>query len=347
MIIEQLLNQGNIREAKILLVDDQEDGVALLTQILQKAGYTHVFSTTDSRETIRMCEEINADLLILDLNMPPPSGYDILDRLALRPNRTKGMPILVLTADITPISKLKALSLGARDFLTKPVEHVDLLLRVRNVLETRFAFLQLEKSRVTDEAKSPAEDGNGSLERLFAAIECWDPRVAKRGIRVSKSVAMLAKEIGLPAAQRDLMASAAQVYDLGMLAVPDRIRESANLDPEGKKLLRSHVAVAEKILGKTASGSPSLKLPLEIATSHHERWDGGGYPHGLSGDAIPLAARIVAVAEALDLLLQPENDKPALSMEAAVSEVSRQARFAFDPAIIEALQRSVSHKMAV
>ena len=147
MIIDQLLNQGNIRDAKILLVDDHEDGVVLLEQILRKAGYQNVFSTTDSRECVRMCEVIGPDLLILDLNMPEPDGYDILDQLALRPETGNRMPILVLTADITPIAKLKALSLGARDFLSKPVEQIDLLLRVRNVLETRFAFLEVEKMK--------------------------------------------------------------------------------------------------------------------------------------------------------------------------------------------------------
>ena len=347
MIIEQLLNQGNVRDAKILLVDDHEDGVALLSQVLRKAGYTNVFSTTDSRETVRMCDELDPDLLILDLNMPPPSGYDILDQLALRPGRTNRMPILVLTADITPIAKLKALSLGARDFLTKPVEQVDLLLRVRNVLETRFAFLQLERSHSADETKSKhVENGNAVLERLFAAIECWDPRVAERGARVSRSAAMLAKAMGLSATEANQIESAARIYDLGMLGVPEKLRESAALDTNERKLLRSHVAVVEHILGQTASGCPSLKLALEIAASHHEHWDGGGYPEGLSGITIPLGARIVAVAEALDLFVNPGPDKPALSLEEAVREVIRQARFAFDPAVAEALERSVIRSVA-
>lgn len=332
MIIEQLLNQGNIREAKIVLVDDHEDGVALLEQILRKAGYAHVFATTDSRETVRMCEEISPDLLVLDLNMPPPSGYDILDQLALRPGKENRMPILVLTADITPMAKLKALSLGARDFLTKPVEQVDLLLRVRNVLETRFAFLQLRR-----EPKASGS-GNEVVDRLFATIECCDPQQAERAVRVSRSVGLLSTAAGLPAAEAAQMESAARIHDLGMLAIPDQVRRSGSLNLEEKKIFRTHVTAAGRILGKTAS----LKLPFEIATAHHERWDGNGYPNGLSGNAIPLGARIVAVAEALDLLVNPENGKPALSMEEAVSEVTRQSQFAFDPAIVDALRRTVA-----
>ena len=340
MIIEPLLNQGKIREAKILLVDDHEDGVAVLQQMLNKAGYANVFATTDSRETVGMCQEIAADLLILDLNMPPPSGYDILDQLALRPGKQNSLPILVLTADITPMAKLKALSLGAKDFLTKPVEQVDLLLRVRNLLETRAAFLQLEQTRKarSEESKSKL-GGNEVLERLAAAVECWDPRVAERAARISRSAGLLAKALGLSAAETVQIEEAAMVFDVGLLAVPEEIRRSWTLSPDERTRLRAHVTAAEQILGKTATGHPSLKMPLDIATSHHERWDGSGYPRGLHGEAIPLEARIVAVAEALDLLVHPDSGKPALSVTDAVSEVARQSGFAFDPAITNALQR--------
>jgi putative two-component system response regulator len=334
MIIDQLINQGNIRDAKIVLVDDHEDGVALLEQILRKAGYSHVFATTDSRETVGMCDELKPDLLILDLNMPPPSGYDILDQLALGPGKEKRMPILVLTADITPMAKLKALSLGARDFLTKPVEQVDLLLRVRNILETRLAFLQLERGPVSK--PEDANTGSEVLERIFATIECLDPSQAERAIRVSKSVALLAAAVGLSTAEAARMESAARVYDVGMLAVPEGIRRNGNLDISERKILRTHVSAAARILGESAS----MKLPLEIATSHHERWDGNGYPSGARGNAIPLSARIVAVAEALDLLVNPENGKRAMTMEEAVLEVSRQSQFAFDPEVAAALERT-------
>ena len=289
MIIEPLLNHGKIREAKILLVDDHEDGIALLQQMLQKAGYSNVFATTDSRETVRMCEELAADLLILDLNMPPPSGYDILDQLALRPGKETGMPILVLTADITPMAKLKALSLGAKDFLTKPVEQVDLLLRVRNLLETRSLYRQIEQSRNTRGEESKARmsrDTNEVLERLFATLECCDPSLAERGTRVGRWAGQLAQAAGLPISEAAQMESAARVFDLGMLAVPIK---SGNPESQARRIrdfLRIHVTAAERMLGKTAAGHSAIKLALEIAAHHHERWDGGGYPLGLSGQAI-------------------------------------------------------------
>jgi putative two-component system response regulator len=350
MNIDPLMNPGKIREAKILVVDDHEDGVILLQQLLQKAGYANVFATTDSRETVGVCEEIAADLLILDLNMPPPSGYDILDQLALRPGKENRLPILVLTADITPMAKLKALSLGARDFLTKPVEQVDLLLRVRNLLEIRFALRQIEqerKARSAEESRSRSGlGGNEILERLAVVIECWDPHLAQRAARVGRSAALLAKALELPAAEASQIEEAARLFDIGMLAVPEEIRAKGTLSPEERAQLRTHVAAAERILGKTPGGHAGLKLACNMAVSHHEYWDGGGYPQGLRGEAIPLEARIVAVAEALDSLVHPGSGKAPLSVRDAASEVTRQAGFAFDPAITSALERTLPASFA-
>jgi putative two-component system response regulator len=148
------MTEKEIRQGRVLIVDDQEDGVALVQQMLRKAGYQNVAATVDSRETLRLCEEFNPDLLILDLNMPPPNGYEILDRLAMRPRQESYFPIMVLTADMTPMAKMKALSMGAKDFLTKPVEHIDLLLRVRNLLETRLLYRQLEMERLYREQEA-------------------------------------------------------------------------------------------------------------------------------------------------------------------------------------------------
>lgn len=332
-----------IRQAKILVVDDQEDGVALLQQMLRRAGYANVFATTDSRRTLPLYQEVSPDLLILDLHMPPPNGYEILDQLAVRPNKDVFFPILVLTADIMPIAKLKALSLGAKDFLTKPVEHVDLLLRVRNLLETRLIYSQLERERRLRETreseyKAP-EFADEIVERLWRALECCDPRLSKRALRVSRTAALLAETIGLPSDAASRIERAAQVYDVGMLGVPAELRAKSILSAEEKVCLRQHVSAAERILGDPGG---VLALPREIATKHHERWDGEGYPDGLKGDAIPMAARIVAVAEAFDLLTQPEGDQPALAMEDAMGEILRKSGFAFDPAIAKALERVVA-----
>lgn len=142
------MTETEIRQGKVLIVDDQDDGVVLVEQMLRKSGYANVTGTTDSRQTLKLCEDFQPDLLILDLNMPPPSGYEILELLATRPHPEPYFPIMVLTADMTPMAKVRALSMGAKDFLTKPVERVELLLRVRNLLETRLVYRQLEMQRI-------------------------------------------------------------------------------------------------------------------------------------------------------------------------------------------------------
>ena len=331
-----------IRQAKILLVDDQEDGVALLQQMLQRAGYANVIATTDSRQTLPLYREVSPDLLILDLHMPPPSGYEILDQLAVRPNKDTFFPILVLTADIMPIAKLKALSLGAKDFLTKPVEHVDLLLRVRNLLETRLVYSQLEHERRWRNAREGEGKPYGAeaeiLERLRTTMECCDPQLSERESRVSRTAARLAAAAGVAPELLGQLERAAHVYDVGMLAVPAGIRNRWGvLSPEDKAAVRKHASAAERIL---SHGGALLEVAREIATTHHERWDGAGYPNGLKGEAIPLPARIVAVAEAFDILTNA-GDGPCCTPEDALAEIRRQGGFAFDPALVEALGRAV------
>jgi putative two-component system response regulator len=322
MLVHPMLEQGRIREGKILVVDDHEDAVALMTKVLNKAGYMHVFGTTDSRETAAMCEQISPDLLILDLNMPVPSGYDVLDELVLRQSGKRPFPVLVLTADITPMAKLKALSLGAKDFVTKPFEQLDLLLRVRNLLDLQFTHRELESLKQRQKLedlryKSPDRRAE-TMDRLWALLSLCRPQLGARGERVGELAEQLARQMGIGAAESEQIARAARIYDIGMLAA------------EG----REHVAIAERIL-------EGASLSAEIAGSHHERWDGSGYPRGLRGDAIPLAARVVAVADALDRLMHPETGG-GLSMESAAAEVVRQGGFAFDPRVASAAKDLVA-----
>lgn len=332
-----------VREMTILGVDDQEDGVILLEQVLRKAGYGKVITTTDSREVVRLCEEISPDLLILDLHMPQPSGYEILDELALRKGEANSFPILVLTADITPAAKVKALAMGAKDFLTKPWEQVDLLLQVRNLLETQLLYRKLRESRHTASAQiaefSAAGGAAEALHRLALALECFDAELGNRATRVSRTASRLADEMGCGPEAAAQIRVAARIYDIGMLAVPSDVRHKFDgLSAGERNILRKHAAAAEHIL---SDASGSVELSRQIAVSHHERWDGGGYPAGISGEAIPLAARIVAVAERLDHLTHPSSDSSGLTNQEALVEIRRQSGFAFDPEVVTALARSL------
>jgi putative two-component system response regulator len=170
----------NTAAAKILMVDDEENNLVVLERLLRQGGYSNLYSTTDSRTTLRLYDQILPDMVFLDLHMPEPDGFQLLEELAKRrPEEAIYLPVLVLTADITPATKLKTLALGANDFLTKPIERCELLLRTRNLLETRFLHKELaENTALLTETQRRAADAEASLgialERLARAGEYLD-----------------------------------------------------------------------------------------------------------------------------------------------------------------------------
>jgi response regulator RpfG family c-di-GMP phosphodiesterase len=329
------MNENQIRQASILVIDDQEDAVALLQQMLQKAGYTQVHTGTDSREAIALCQQFTPDLLILDLHMPTPSGFEILEQLGGEaPEQAPRFPVLVLTADVTPMTRLKALSMGAKDFLTKPVDHVDLLLRVHNLIEVRLLYRALDRR-----VRFPAADsgrglasvpGDEMLAVLARLIEHCDPDLGERSKRVSRIAACIAGELDRPAGLVAQIELSTRIYDLGMLGLPGLVRAKSGLMTRSEQdLWRKHPTIAEQILGDCEG---ALAMAKQIAGAHHERWDGEGYPAGIKGEAIPWAARVVAAAESYDYLTGS-----GLSPEQAAEEIHRQGGFAFDPAVASVL----------
>lgn len=329
------MNEKQIREGSILIVDDQEDAVALLRQMLAKAGYTRLQTTTDSRHVIAMCRKFDPDLLILDLHMPRPSGFEIMEQLAgERRTGEAYLPVLVLTADATPMTRLKALSMGAKDFLTKPVDHVDLLLCVRNIVETRLLYRALQREAPAPAVDSPpacaVDPGDEILAVLSVLIEQCDPVLGARGRRVSRICSAVAAALKRPVAYVAQIERASRIFDLGMMCMPEPVRaKSGLLTPGEQDYWRKHVTISEQILPARAG---VLEVARQIACNHHERWDGEGYPHGMKGDQIPLAARILAASLYYDDLTQAGSPP-----QQAVEEITRQGGFAFDPAVAGAL----------
>jgi len=335
-----------IREAKILIVDDNAENIALIEQILRKAGYRSVHSTVDSRQTMAEVEKILPDMLILDLYMPPPDGFTILDQLTLSAQRDKLMAILVLTADAAAAPKVKALSMGARDFLAKPVDRVDLLIRTRALLEWRFAhkLAREEKAKrlAAERTGRGLEADTAVLDRIAVIAACLDPERAECGERVAELAAEIASEMNLDPAFRAQLRSAARLFDLGMLTLPESIRRSrAPLTAEERLEMTRHTLAAQQMFG--AGASPALEMAKNIGLSHHERWDGAGYPLSSKGAETDLAARIVALAHVYDALVTEKTYRPAMGPEEAVVEVKRQSGYAFDPEVVAAFLRIVEH----
>jgi putative two-component system response regulator len=324
-----------MNNARILVVDDQEPNVRLLEKILQPAGYTNVRSVRDSRQAVGAFREFRPDLILLDLHMPHLDGFGVLRQLAPLIPEGDYLPIIVLSADILPEAKKKALSMGAKDFLTKPFDAQEVLLRIHNLLEVRFLYVDLQKynesldAKVRERTRELESAQVEMLQRLARASECRDDDTGQHTQRVGDLAAALALAAGLSAEESDLIRQAAALHDIGKIGVPDQILlKPGKLTPEEFQRMKGHTEIGAKIL--SSSRFPLIQLAEQIALYHHERWDGGGY-YGVSGEAIPLAARIVTIADVFDVLTHARPYKQAWSREDAEQEIRNHRGRLFDP----------------
>ena len=324
-----------VRDARILIVDDQEANVALLEGILQRvAGSYNYKSTTDSRVVLALYSEFQPDLILLDLHMPHLDGFGVMEELKPLIPEESFLPILVLTADITPEAKQRALAGGAKDFLTKPFDSTEVRLRIENLLETRFLHLEMEQ-RVRARTRELEDAHVEVVERLALAAEYRDDDTGEHTKRVGRISAVLARAHGLPPGEVTVIRRAAPLHDVGKIGIPDSILlKPGRLTPEEFEFMKTHTTIGAKIL--SGGRFPLLRVAEGIALTHHERWDGGGYPQGLRGESIPLPGRIVAVADAFDAMTRARPYKAAWPVAQAVAELERCAGKQFDPKIVEA-----------
>ncbi len=324
-----------LRASRVLVVDDEAPNVDLLCAVLRRGGLTDVTGTTDPAELLALVADAPADLVVLDLHMPGLDGYAVLERLP------PGTPALVLTADATREAKERALSLGASDFLTKPFDVVEVGLRVRNLLAARRATVALEDAVRRRTAQLDAARAE-VLDRLGLAAEFRDDQTHEHTRRVGALAARIGERLGCPAGEAELLGQAAPLHDVGKLGVPDRVLlKPGPLDPGEQAVMREHTTIGRRILA--GSASPVLRAAEEIAWTHHERWDGAGYPRGLAGPAIPLPGRIVAVADVFDALTHDRPYKRAWSRADAVAHVRDGAGGQFDPDVVTAFLADEPH----
>lgn len=333
--------------ARILVIDDNFDNVRLVTELLEFSGYTNVSVVTDSSTALTVIHSSKPDIILLDLHMPPPDGFEILAMLREDFLRDQFVPVLVFTADAMPETKKKALDAGASDFLTKPGDAAEILLRVRNFLETRRMHVQLQQmnewldERVRTRTAELSIARREALEALARAAEFRDDETGQHTKRVGELSALIAEDLGLSIDFVDAIRLAAPLHDVGKIAVPDAVLlKPAKLDQNELELMRRHTIIGERVFARTKS--PLMVLAQSIAKNHHEWWDGSGYPAGLAGEAIPLEARIVAVADVFDALVHARPYKPAWSLSEAVAEIERCSGTHFDPKVVESFQRVVT-----
>ncbi len=332
-----------LRDARILIVDDEPANVLLLERILKRDGYQQVRSTTDARRALPLFQELEPDLVLLDLRMPHMDGFAVMEQLRPRIPMDAYLPILVLTADITPMAKEKALSGGAKDFLTKPLDATEVLLRIRNLLETRFLHLELhgEKRALAEKVAERTRELDLArleiLERLARAAEYRDFDTGMHASRMGEIAGRIAGALALSPDRVELIRQAAPLHDIGKIGIPDSILlKPSPLDEEEFEIIKKHTIIGAGML--SGSRSQLLQVAEEIALYHHERWDGTGYAY-LVGAQTPIAARIATVADVFDALTHDRPYRPAWPLDRVMVHIREGAGAAFDPEVVDAFLR--------
>lgn len=340
-----------LRQARILVVDDEPANVKLIDRMLQAQGCEHVVTMQDPREVVQRVAEERFDLILLDLNMPYLDGYQVMERLnqldlPLRP------PVVVLTAQHGQDFLLRALSLGARDFITKPFDRNELLMRVRNLLEAHLAhqFLNAQKELLENMVRTRTEELRRSrlqiVRHLGKAAEYRDEETGNHILRMSHICALLAGGMGWSDARCDLLLNASPMHDVGKIGIPDSILlKPGKLDADEWEIMKTHTTIGARML--EGDDSDLMVMAREIALTHHEKWDGSGYPKGLVGRDIPMSGRIAATADVFDALTSERPYKSAWSVEDAMEFIRANAGSHFDPALVRVLEEKLPEVLEI
>jgi len=331
--------------AHIVIIDDEATNVRLLMRILEGAGFQTVTGLTSSRELPALLVAHPPDLVITDLHMPEVDGFGVLDLLMPLINQER-LPVLVVTGDPSLNARQQALTRGAKDFVTKPFDTVEVLLRVRNLLEGRMLYQDLLKQHrtllesATGQSRELESTRIEMIERLALAAEYRDEDTSDHNLRVGLLSSRLAEAIGWTSEDAGLLRRAAALHDIGKIGIPDALlRKPGALTDGEQRVMRTHPSIGARILG--GSQVPLLQLAETIALSHHEKWDGTGYPRGLKGTGIPLAGRIVAIADTFDAITSDRPYRRARPVHVAMASIREEAKRHFEPRLVEALERIV------
>ena len=331
----------HLRELRVLAVDDQDANLLFLRRTLEQAGSRHVTTVHDPFRVVPVFVKTEPDLVVLDLHMPGMDGFELMRRLAPIAGGRSGVPFLVLTGDDDEEVKQRALQAGARDFLTKPFSPTELLLRARNLLEVQQLHRRLRTQntnleQLVEQRTAQLEQARlDAFNRLALAAEYRDDATQEHAWRIGRTCGLMARQLGLEDRQATLIQRAAPLHDIGKIGIRDAVLlKPGKLSRSEFAEIKRHTAIGAEIL--SGSSSSLLSLAEQIALTHHERWDGTGYPAGLRETEIPLPGRIAAVADVFDALTHERPYKAAWPVELATEEVLGQRGRQFDPDVLDA-----------
>lgn len=359
-------------QGDVLVVDDTELNLRMISQVLRKEGY-QIRAVTSGREALAAIQETLPEVILLDITMPDIDGYEVCQQLKTD-SYTADIPIIFISALDAIIDKVKAFKVGGADYIPKPIQVQELVARVRNQIDLRRLQQQLKaqndvledknsqlvseihkrqaveaeirKLNANLEAKVRARTQDLEraqveiLERLSLAGERRDDDTGKHTLRVGYMSSLITETLGQSEQAAELIRLAARLHDIGKIGIPDQVLlKPGKLTDEEYSLMKKHTTIGAEML--SGSTSPLIRLAEEIALTHHERWDGEGYPQGLAGRDIPLSGRIVAVADVFDALTHERPYKDAWNLERVIKELHAMRGSQFDPKVVNAFLKIV------
>lgn len=356
--------EQNSVAATILIVDDEAAMRRVLGRMLRSEGFG-VVEATNGHEALALLDRLSVDTILLDVMMPEMSGLELCRRIRAD-ERTMHTPVVFVTAAIDRAFRREARAAGADDFLSKPFDEVELLARVHNTVRVKLYYDGLARERedlrtqVSVRAKE-LEQATTRLERLQSeldiarnetilrlakAAEFRDDETAAHLQRMSHYCHLLGLRRGLDEYHCEMLRVASPMHDVGKIGIPDNILlKPGKLTPDEYQIMKQHAEIGYRIL--SGSDSPLVKLAATIAHTHHEKWDGSGYPRGLKAEEIPIEGRVSAVADVFDALTSKRPYKPAWSIEDAVALLEKGRGAHFDPELVDLFVGSMDEVLAI
>lgn len=313
----------------ILIVDDVPDNITILSNIL--AEY-NLKAANNGAKALEIASRFRPDIILLDIMMPEMDGYTVC-RLLKRDLHTKNIPVIFVTAKDEVTDEARGFELGAVDYIIKPVNPPVVRARVKthlNLYDQNRALEHLVRERTKALNQSRLE----IIRRLGLAAEYKDNETGMHVIRMSYYCKVMATAIGMSNEEIELILNASPMHDIGKIGIPDNILgKPGRLNAQERAIMEQHTIIGAKIIGEHEN--PLLDMARTVALTHHEKWDGTGYPHGMKADNIPIVGRIVAVADVFDALVSKRPYKEAWSFERAVAVIKKESGKHFDPRLVE------------
>lgn len=330
--------------ASICIIDDNKINLDIIRAILSSDKAYIIDCFLDPIEALNACKETQYDIIIVDYQMPKMTGTDFIEDIKVYESY-KLVPKIMVTADKERNVRISAIQAGATEFLNKPIDPIEIQIRVKNLLELREAQVKLSKRAVF--LSKQVDDANRRLLaaqeemifRLANAIEMRDDDTGEHISRVASISRFIAEGLNLSEQVCQIIQIAAPIHDIGKIGIPDAIlKKPSSLTKDEWSVMKEHTRIGGRLLSH--GDSDLLKVARDIAMYHHEKWDGNGYNLGLAGEEIPLSARIVAIADVFDALCSQRPYKKAWPLNKAYSEIEKQSGIHFDPKCVEAFKKS-------